>query len=158
MSPLASANFTGRLVLREVGAADYEFPAPASQEPDRASAEATTFHVASAATEPCGDAPTSQQAATAPEDTTPARSGAVDLSTCAKASVDVSEASHFILSLIAAHEGRSERDILAELIAAAGHAIGLSPLLSGGADDIEDLADLPGYARKAANRFRSGGP
>ncbi|MER9665516.1 hypothetical protein [Mesorhizobium sp. M0203] len=72
--------------------------------------------------------------------------------------VTLSEASAFILSLIAAHEGRSERDIVAELIAAAGDAIGLSPLLKRDADDIDDLVDVPPYARSAANRFRGGGP
>lgn len=136
---LASADFNDRLLPRS---------APVPQEPDRAAA-AEASHVSAAFshfTETCGDAPSSQQA-TAPEHATPC-SGAVTLS----------EASRFILSLIAAHEGRCERDILAELIAAAGHAIGLSPLLSGGANDIGNIADLPGYARKAANRFRSGGP
>jgi hypothetical protein len=138
MNPLASADFNNRLVPRS---------APASQEPDRAAAEASAT-ASAVLLEICGDAPTSQQAATAPEHAIHPGSGAVTLS----------EASRFILSLIAAHEGRSERDILAELIAAAGHAIGLSPLLSGGANDIGDIADLPGYARRAANRFRSGGP
>ncbi|WP_421912762.1 hypothetical protein [Mesorhizobium sp.] len=71
--------------------------------------------------------------------------------------VTLSEASAFILSLIAAHEGRSERDVLAEMIAAAGKAIGLSALLSRDAEGI-DLAELPGFARAAANRFRGGGP
>lgn len=75
---------------------------------------------------------------------------------CAGA-VALSEASAFILSLIAAHEGRSDRDIVAELIAAAGFAIGLSPLLRD-VDDIVDLANVPDFARKAANRFRGGGP
>ncbi|RUU29727.1 hypothetical protein [Mesorhizobium sp. M6A.T.Ce.TU.016.01.1.1] len=70
--------------------------------------------------------------------------------------VALSEASAFILSLVAAHEGRPERDIVAALIASAGEAIGLSPLLARGAQDIGDLADLPGFARKAANRFRGG--
>ncbi|AZO04560.1 hypothetical protein [Mesorhizobium sp. M2A.F.Ca.ET.043.02.1.1] len=145
MSLLASASFNGRLVPREVGTADYEFPAPASQEPDRATAGAIVRASAVPFTEPCGDAPL--QVKTAPADATPG-TGAVTLS----------EASRFILSLIAAHEGRSTSDILAELIAAAADAIGISALLSRGADDIGDIADLPGYARKAANRFRSGGP
>jgi len=140
MISLASADFNNRLI-----------PRMAPQAPDRAAsaAEVTDLRASAAFshfTETCGDAPSSHQA-TAPEDATPGL-GAVTLS----------EASRFILSLIAAHEGRSERDVLAELIAVAGHAIGLSPLLSGGANDIGDIADLPGYARRAANRFRSGGP
>jgi hypothetical protein len=144
MSLLASANFNGRLVPREVGAADYEFPAPASQEPDRATVGA---HAVSAVpfTEPCGDAPL--QVKTAPVDATPG-AGAVILS----------EASRFILSLIAAYRGRGESEALAWALAEGGKAIGVPALLARGADDIEDLADLPGYARKAANRFRSGGP
>lgn len=149
MSLLAPASFNGRLVPREVGTADYEFPAPASQEPDRApAAEASALHASAAFshfTEPCGVAPL--QVKTAPVDATPG-AGAVALS----------EASRFILSLIAAHEGRSTSDILAKLVAAAADAIGISALLARGADDIGDIADLPGYARKAANRFRSGGP
>jgi hypothetical protein len=72
--------------------------------------------------------------------------------------VALSEASRFILWLIAGHDGRSEGDTLAKIIAEAGEAIGIPALLSRGAEDIGDIADLPGYARKAANRFRSGGP
>ncbi|TPI39287.1 hypothetical protein FJW07_13990 [Mesorhizobium sp. B3-1-9] len=140
MSALASADFEDRLVPRMV-----------PQEPDRAVAAApagSSSPVGAAFshfTQTCGDAP--QQATTAPGDVTPA-SGAVHLS----------EASRFILSLIAAHEGRSERDTLAWIIAEAGKAIGIPALLSRGAEDIGDIADLPGHARKAANRFRSGGP
>ncbi|TIV48110.1 MAG: hypothetical protein E5V96_00435 [Mesorhizobium sp.] len=151
MSLLASASFNGRLVPREVGTADYEFPAPASQEPDRAlAAEAPDLRASAAfshSTESCPGAPVF---AAAQDKTASAATpgGAVALS----------EASRFILSLIAAHEGRSTSDILAELVAAAADAIGISALLARGADDIGDIADLPGYARKAANRFRSGGP
>nr|BDD43726.1 hypothetical protein 7 [Spirochaetaceae bacterium]BDD44750.1 hypothetical protein 8 [bacterium]BDD45563.1 hypothetical protein 12 [bacterium] len=80
--------------------------------------------------------------------TPPATAGAVNLS----------DATLFILRLIAAHEGRSERDIVAQLIAAAGEAIGLSPLLTHAAGEIGDLSSLPNYARRAANRFRGGVP
>lgn len=72
--------------------------------------------------------------------------------------VTVSDATLFILRLIAAHEGRPERDIVAQLIAAAGEAIGLSPLLTHAAGEIGDLSGLPNYARRAANRFRGGVP
>ncbi|TIM16244.1 MAG: hypothetical protein E5Y67_03355 [Mesorhizobium sp.] len=82
--------------------------------------------------------------------------GAPVVTSCSAGAVALSEASAFILSLVAAHEGRPERDIVAALIASAGEAIGLSPLLARGAQDIGDLADLPGFARKAANRFRGG--
>ena len=102
-----------------------------SQEPDRATScpfTAGQDQTAPLATEPC--------------------EGAVALS----------EASRFILSLIAAHEGRSERDVLAKIIAEAGDAIGIPALLARGAEDIGDIAEVPGYARRAANRFRSGGP
>ncbi|TPN43230.1 hypothetical protein [Mesorhizobium sp. B1-1-7] len=137
---LAAPAFNDRLIPRS---------APASQEPDRASAAEAPALRASAAfshfTETCGDAP--QQARTAP-DVAPAASGAVALS----------EASRFILSLIAAYRGRGESEALAWAIAEAGKAIGVPTLLARGADDIEDLADVPGYARQAANRFRSGGP
>lgn len=148
MSPLlAATDFNDRIVPRS---------APASQEPDRATAEASIRASADLFTETCSDAPHSHQAKTAPGLPIPPCSGAV---ISPKASGDMlSEASHFILSLIAAHEGKSESDVLAKLIAAAGDAIGLSPLLKRGIDDTDDLADLPGYARKAANRFRSGGP
>lgn len=142
MTLLASADFNDRLVPRSVPAL--------SQEPDRVAAAEVSVRTSAAFdhfTETCGDAPSSQQAKTAPDIATPV-SGAVILS----------EASRFILSLIAAHEGRSESDVLARIIAEAGEAIGIPALLSRGADDIGDIADLPGYARKAANRFRSGGP
>jgi hypothetical protein len=141
MTLLASADFNDRLVPRH---------APASQEPDRAAAAGVSARTSAAFshfTETCGDAQSSQQAETAPEHATPC-SGAVILS----------EASRFILSLIAAHDGRCERDVLAKIIAEAGDAIGIPALLTRGADDIGDIASLPGYARKAANRFRSGGP
>lgn len=72
--------------------------------------------------------------------------------------VNLSDATMFILRLIAAHEGRPERDIVAELVAAAGIAIGLSPLLTHAAGEIGDLSGLPDYARRAANRFRGGVP
>lgn len=72
--------------------------------------------------------------------------------------VNLSDATLFILRLVAAHEGRPERDIVAELVAAAGEAIGLSPLLTHAAGEIGDLSGLPNYARRAANRFRSGVP
>lgn len=78
----------------------------------------------------------------------PARAGAVVLS----------DASQFILGLIAAHQGRPASDILAELVAAAGNEIGLSPLLARAAGEIGDLAGLPDYARRAASRYRSGVP
>jgi hypothetical protein len=69
----------------------------------------------------------------------------------------LSEASIFILSLIAAHEGRPASDVLALLIAGAAEAIGLHPLIMRGASDF-DLVSVPDYARNAANRFRGGGP
>ncbi|TPN79989.1 hypothetical protein [Mesorhizobium sp. B1-1-2] len=143
---LAAPSFTDRLVPRRAA----EFPtAPASQAPRAAPAAPSGSSLGGAAfchfTESCPNAP--GQDATAPADPT-SSAGAVSLS----------EASAFILSLIAAHEGRSMGDTLAALIAAAGEAIGIPALLSRGADDIEDLAALPGYARRAANRFRSGGP
>jgi hypothetical protein len=77
----------------------------------------------------------------------PAQAGAVNLS----------EASVFILSLVAAHEGRRPEDILAELIAAAADAIGIHSLIMRDAGEV-DLADLPDFALRAANRFRGGGP
>ncbi|MBZ9985699.1 hypothetical protein LB572_01165 [Mesorhizobium sp. BH1-1-5] len=138
MTLIASTDFNDRLVPRS---------APASQEPDRVAAAGVSVRTSAAFdhfTETCGDAPSSQQA-TAPEH-------------AGSDAVTISEASRFILSLIAAHEGRSERDVLARIIAEAGDAIGIPALLSRGAEDIGDIADLPGYARKAANRFRSGGP
>lgn len=72
--------------------------------------------------------------------------------------VNLSDATLFILRLVAAHEGRPERDIVAELVAAAGEAIGLSPLLTHAAGEIGDLSGLPNYARRAAKRCRGGVP
>ncbi|OJX74173.1 MAG: hypothetical protein BGO93_16565 [Mesorhizobium sp. 65-26] len=63
----------------------------------------------------------------------------------------------FILTLVAAHEGRAPQDILAELIAAAADAIGIHSLIMRDAGEI-DLGDLPPFAMRAANRFRGGGP
>jgi len=68
--------------------------------------------------------------------------------------VQLSDAAAFILSLIAAQEGRPPQDILAELIVAAGEAIGIHPLIMRDAGEIVDLTDLPDFARSAAKRFR----
>ncbi len=91
---------------------------------------------------------TGAEAAPAYPATPPATAGAVKLS----------DATLFILRLIAAHEGRPERDIVAQLIAAAGEAIGLSPPLTHAAGEIGDLSGLPKYARRAAKRCRGGVP
>jgi hypothetical protein len=76
---------------------------------------------------------------------------------CPAGAVVLSEASTFILSLVAAHEGRCPEDILAQLIAAAANAIGIHSLIMRDAGEV-DLADLPDFALRAANRFRGGGP
>jgi hypothetical protein len=95
--------------------------------------------------------------------------------------VVLSEASLFILTLVARHDGVTPQAVLTRLIAERGKAIGLSPLLGehfddGGAADREtivmrhhdirtctvtregDLADVPAFERTPGNRFRSGGP
>lgn len=97
----------------------------------------------------CPPPPPGGQVRTAPAENPkpPAQAGAVTLS----------EASAFILSLVAAHEGRAPHDILAELIAAAADAIGIHSLLLRDAGQV-DLADVPDFALRAANRFRGGGP
>lgn len=71
--------------------------------------------------------------------------------------VILSDASAFVLSLVAAHEGRRPEDVLALLIAGAAEAIGIHSLIMRDADQV-DLADLPDFALRAANRFRGGGP
>ncbi|MGB3644604.1 MAG: hypothetical protein WBA15_09015 [Mesorhizobium sp.] len=71
--------------------------------------------------------------------------------------VSISDASAFILSLIAAHQGRPAGDILAQLIVGAAEAIGIHSLILRDAAEI-DLADVPDFARQAANRFRGCGP
>jgi len=47
--------------------------------------------------------------------------------------------------------------VLALLIAGAAEAIGIHSLIMRDADQV-DLADLPDFALRAANRFRGGGP
>lgn len=89
----------------------------------------------------------SQETAPADHPKPPAQAGAVTLS----------EASAFILSLVAAHEGRTPGDVVALLIAGAAEAIGLHSLIMRDAHDV-DLADVPVFALSAANRFRGGGP
>lgn len=149
--PLPVNKIAGRkaklVMIDEYSAIAAEFPLPcALSSQDRApAAEADVSAALSIAYPDVGG-----QAETAPAENpmAPAPAGAVQLS----------EASHFILTLIAAHAGRSEKDVLAQLITSAGDAIGLSPLLKAAARDVGCLAGLPGYARAAANRFRSGGP
>jgi hypothetical protein len=108
----------------------------------RAPEESTAFHS-------CGPAVGSTARETAPayHPKPPAQAGAVNLS----------EASIFILSLVAAHEGRRPEDILAELIAAAADAIGIHSLIVRDTGEV-DLANVPDFALRAANRFRGGGP
>lgn len=71
--------------------------------------------------------------------------------------ITLSDASAFILSLIAAHEGRPAGDILAMLITGAAEAIGIHSLILRDAAHV-DFANVPDFARRAANRFRSGVP
>jgi hypothetical protein len=71
--------------------------------------------------------------------------------------VALSDASTFILSLVAAHQGRTPREILTMLVAASADAIGIHELIVRDAGEV-DLADVPGWARQAATRFRGGGP
>lgn len=139
---LAPVNFSERLVPRS---------AQASQAPDRG-AEAEN---ASAAfrhyTEEFRVGAREETAPAGFANPNPTPAGAVDLG-----AVNLSGASRFILRLIAAHDGKSETDVLARLIAAEGNAIGLSPLLSqAGADLGDDLHDLPDFNRRAQNRFRA---
>jgi len=90
-----------------------------------------------------------------PVATVPDRPAPAGASAGAGRPIQLSGAARFILRLIAAHDGRSEADVLAGLIAAEARAIGLSPLLSAGGQDLgEDLADLPDFGRRARNRFR----
>lgn len=143
--PLPTDKIAGKranlVILDEYSASADEFPCTLTSQ-DRASAVEASASAALSIACPGG------QAETAPAVKSPAPAGAVQLS----------DASAFLLSLIAAHAGRSRSDVLAELIASAGDAIGLSPLLKVAARDIGCIAALPGYAKAAANRFRSGGP
>lgn len=168
---LATDDFKDRLVPRYPTASSQETRPAAEAETLPASAAFSSFAEASEDRSSCFNScpdtanprqDPSSEARSAKEDQTapasPAQAIGAVAPSFAKASEGMlSEASAFILSLIAAHEGRSDRDIVAELIAAAGIAIGLSPLLRD-ADGIPDLAEVPDFARAAANRFRGGGP
>lgn len=81
----------------------------------------------------------------------------VEASGGAASVITLSDASAFILSLVAAHQGRPAGDILAQLIVGAAEAIGIHSLILRDAAEI-DLADVPDFARRAANRFRGCGP
>ena len=81
----------------------------------------------------------------------------VEASGGAASVITLSDASAFILSLVAAHEGRPAGDILAQLIVGAAEAIGIHSLILRDAAQI-DFANVPDFARRAANRFRSGVP
>lgn len=81
----------------------------------------------------------------------------VEASGGAASVVTLSDASAFILSLICAHQGRPAGDILAQLIVGAAEAIGIHSLILRDAAQV-DFADVPDFARAAANRFRSGVP
>ncbi|MDG4903174.1 hypothetical protein P9279_21940 [Mesorhizobium sp. WSM4962] len=136
MSTFAPADFSERLVPRS---------ARASQAPDRG-AEAEN---ASAAFQHYTE---SEFRVGAREEAAPA--GLATPNPMPAGAVILSGASRFILRLIAAHDGRTEADVLARLIAAEGKAIGLSPLLAKAGQNLgDDLADLPNFARRAQNRF-----
>lgn len=147
MSVLAPADFSERLVPRT---------AQASQAPDRdAEAEnasaAFRHYTEEFRVRAREEAAPAGLATPCPK---PQPAGAVELG-----AVILSGASRFILRLIAAHDGRSEADVLARLIAAEGNAIGLSPLLGEAGDHLgDDLGDLPDFARRAQNRFRADEP
>ncbi|OBQ68384.1 hypothetical protein EFV37_25200 [Mesorhizobium loti] len=156
---LAGVGFTDRLVPRQVGAADYEFPAaPVPQEPDRAVAAAEASHLkASAAfscfTESCPVAhPSGQDSAPAV-----AASSAGALSHTSNA-VLLRDHVMVLVRAIAAYERCTNERAVALALTEYATAIGAGVLARAVADLGDELADVPAHARLAANRFRSGGP
>lgn len=162
----AGVGFTDRLVPRQVGAVDYEFPAAlASQEPDRAepAAEASDLR-ASAAFSPFAEASEDRSSSTESlppilggEETAPVasppRAGAVVHSSNA---ILLPDHVMVLVRAVAAYERCSNERAVALALKEYVSMIGAGPLARAVADLDDELADVPAHARQAANHFRGG--
>ncbi|RWF66873.1 hypothetical protein [Mesorhizobium sp.] len=159
MSLLAPADFAERLVPRRAEQVDELSPTAALLVPEGAApaAEASTLRASAAFchfTESSDGAPCASEVRAGLDVATRLDRVAPAEGETSAGAVVLSNASRFILRLIAAHDGRPEADVLARLIVAQAQAIGLSPLLTGAAEDIgDDFGDLPDFARSAQSRF-----
>ncbi|RWC27733.1 MAG: hypothetical protein EOS27_20320 [Mesorhizobium sp.] len=158
---LAGVGFTDRLVPRQVGAADYEFPAaPVPQEPDRAvlAAEVSDLRASAAFSRFTESCPVSSlvdgQDVGRPAVVAPAAGALTHTSN----PILLPDHVMVLVRAVAAYERcGNERAVALALIEYAG-MIGAGPLARAVADLGDELADVPGYARAAVNRFRGGGP
>ncbi|MBZ9719126.1 hypothetical protein LB519_14855 [Mesorhizobium sp. AD1-1] len=154
---LAGVGFTERLVPRQVGAADYEFPtACPPPHADRA---------APAAPPPAsGAVPFTESRLAAPE-----RDRGAPALAATVAGRPVSHTSNALLlpdhvmilvRAVAVYERCSNERAVALALTEYATTIGAGVLARAVADlaDEGDLADLPAHERVAASRFRSGGP
>lgn len=160
---LAGVGFTDRLVPRQAGAVDYEFPAARSplahpQEPDRAEPAAPSAPLPGGAafsqfTESssvgAGDVGESAPAVDA------SSAGAPDLSHNA---ILLPDHVMVLVRAVAAYERCTNQRAVALALTEYATMIGAGVLARAVADLDDDLAEVPAHARRAANRFRGGGP
>ncbi|OBQ72368.1 hypothetical protein [Mesorhizobium loti] len=153
---LAGVGFSDRLVPRQVGAADYEFPAaPVPQEPDRAEPAAPSVPLP-------GGAAFSRFA-----DSCPSVRGQDKTAPAAAATLAGADSSNAMLlpdhvmvlvRAVAAYERCTNERAVALALTEYATMIGAGALARAVADLGDELADIPAHARHAANRFRGGGP
>ncbi|TPM92700.1 hypothetical protein [Mesorhizobium sp. B2-1-3A] len=158
---LAGVGFTERLVPRQVGAVDYEFPtAQASQADVSLCAEPAAPSVplpdGAAFSHFTGSCPVAHPAR---QDTAPAvaapSAGAVTHSSNA---ILLPDHVMVLVRAVAAYERCGNERAVAIALTEYATTIGAGALARAVADLDDDLADVPAHARQAANRFRSGGP
>ncbi|RVD14249.1 MAG: hypothetical protein EOS73_16145 [Mesorhizobium sp.] len=156
---LAGVGFTERLVPRQAGAVDYEFPAaPVPQEPDRAEPAAPSAPLpggaafsrftesSSVGARDVGESAPAVDASSA---------GAPDLS---RNAILLPDHVMVLVRAVAAYERCTNQRAVALALTEYATMIGAGVLARAMADLDDDLAEVPAHARRAANRFRGGGP
>ncbi|RWP88333.1 MAG: hypothetical protein EOR12_16605 [Mesorhizobium sp.] len=150
---LAGVGFTERLVPRQAGAVDYEFPAAL---PSQAAAAPSGSSLGGAPfahfTESCPVSPHVDGQDTAPAVVAPS-AGAL-----ASNAILLPDHVMVLVRAIAAYERCTNARAVALALTEYATMIGAGVLARAVADLDDDLAEVPAHARRAANRFRGGGP
>ncbi|MER9164370.1 hypothetical protein [Mesorhizobium sp. M0715] len=151
---LAGVGFVDRLVPRQAGAVGYEFPAAlpsqAAAAPSGSSLDGAPFayftEFSSVGARDVGESAPAVDASSA---------GAPDLSLNA---ILLPDHVMVLVRAVAAYERCTNERAVALALTEYATMIGAGVLARAVADLDDDLADVPGYARTAVNRFRGGGP
>lgn len=153
---LAGVGFTERLVPRQAGAVDYEFPAAlpsqAAAAPSGSSPGGAPFaHFTESSSVGARDVGESAPAVDA------SSAGAPDLSHTSNA-ILLPDHVMVLVRAAAAYERCTNARAVALALTEYATMIGAGVLARAVADLDDDLAEVPAHARRAANRFRGGGP